>query len=219
MRFVVIGCGRFGAELALRLHRNGHEVSVVDEVASAFDNLHPEFRGRTVHGNVLEGEILERAGLRGADGLAAVTNSDCVNAVVARIARTVFGVDGVVVRNYSPGWLPMHATFGFQVVSSTTWGAERVGELLQHPRELQVLTAGHGEVRLYEVPIPTAWAGRTLGELLPAEGCTPAALTHAGHAIVPVAGTRLDAGDILLLSATAAGIDGLRETLGPTGEP
>ena len=84
MKYVIVGCGRFGAELALRFQRRNHDVVVVDATPAAFDNLHAEFRGRTVQGNALEADVLERAALRDADGLAAVTDSDCVNAVVAR---------------------------------------------------------------------------------------------------------------------------------------
>lgn len=131
MKYVIVGCGRFGAELALRFQRRNHEVAVVDATPAAFDNLHPDFRGRTVQGNALEFEVLERAALREADGLAAVTDSDCVNAVVARVASLEFGVKNVVIRNYSPSWLPMHEAFGLRVVGSTTWGAERVESLLE----------------------------------------------------------------------------------------
>lgn len=130
LRYIVVGCGRFGAEVARRLHDGGHQVSVVDASAASFDNLHPTFRGRTVQGNVLERDVLVRAGVEGANGLAAVTNSDCINAVVAHLARTMFGVPNVVVRNYSPRWLPMHEAFGCRTVGSTTWGAERVEEML-----------------------------------------------------------------------------------------
>lgn len=131
MKYVIVGCGRFGAELALRFQRRNHDVVVVDATPAAFDNLHAEFRGRTVQGNALEADVLERAALRDADGLAAVTDSDCVNAVVARVASLEFGVSNVVVRNYSPSWLPMHEAFGLRVVGSTTWGAEQVEGMLE----------------------------------------------------------------------------------------
>ena len=130
MRYVIVGCGRFGAELALRFQRRRHEVVVVDASPAAFDNLDADFRGRTIQGNALEQDVLERARLRDADGLAAVTDSDCVYVVVARVAAEGFGVTNVVVRNYSRRWLPMHEAFGIRAVGSTTWGAERVEELL-----------------------------------------------------------------------------------------
>jgi len=58
MNFIVIGCGRFGAELAYRLFTNGHQVVVVDANPKAFNRLHPEFRGRTVEGDSLSADTL-----------------------------------------------------------------------------------------------------------------------------------------------------------------
>ena len=96
MKFIVVGCGRVGAQLATRLFQQGHQVTVVDIVASAFDNLDPSFRGRTLEGDVLGQDMLRRAGIEGSDGLAAVTSSDTLNAVIAHVARTVFHVPNVV---------------------------------------------------------------------------------------------------------------------------
>jgi len=39
MRIIVVGCGRAGSALAYHLHKKGHEVTVVDQDSSAFDNL------------------------------------------------------------------------------------------------------------------------------------------------------------------------------------
>ena len=130
MNVIIVGCGRMGSTLAWHLHQAGHAVTVVDSSGPSFRNLHPEFRGRTVEGEVLAEDTLRRAGIEQAGGLAAVTNSDSVNAVVAYVARTAFRVPKVVVRNYAPRWLALHEAFGHEVVSSTGWGATRVEELL-----------------------------------------------------------------------------------------
>src|SRR5258706_5861330 len=71
MNFIVVGCGRVGAELAYHLFRGGHQVVVVDSRKEAFNRLHPDFRGRTLEGEGLAESVLERAGIREADGLAA----------------------------------------------------------------------------------------------------------------------------------------------------
>ena len=82
MNFFVIGCGRVGSELAFRLYKNGHTVVVIDINREALNALPPEFRGRIIEGDVLAEHMLERAGIAEADGLATVTNSDTLNAVV-----------------------------------------------------------------------------------------------------------------------------------------
>ena len=102
MNFLIVGCGRVGAELSYRLFRGGHQVVVVDSRKESFNRLHPDFRGRTLEGEGLAETVLERAGIREADGLAAVTNSDTMNAVVAHTARTFYSVPVVVARKWSP---------------------------------------------------------------------------------------------------------------------
>ena len=161
MFIIVVGCGRVGAELAFRLYQRGHQVAVIDQVGSSFANLDPDYRGRTIEGEVLSQDVLSRAGIEQADGLAAVTNSDSVNAVVGHMARDVYKVRNVVVRNYDPRWLPMHEAFGLQVVSSTAWGAQRIEELLLPARwAARCSPPGNGEVEIYEVVVPEAWRGR-----------------------------------------------------------
>ena len=214
MNFIIIGCGRVGAELSYHLFRSGHQIVVVDVNKQAFNRLHPDFRGRTLEGEGLAESVLERAGIREADGLAAVTNSDALNAVVCHTAREFFGVPVVVARNYDPSLRGLIEVFGLQTVGSTTWGAQRVEELLMNPSEKVVYSAGNGEVEIYEIRIPAEWNNRTLDDLMSSlKGCCPVALTRAGRSSLPDAGTRLHTDDLLNVSSTFEGISALTARL------
>ncbi|MBI4762738.1 MAG: potassium channel family protein [Chloroflexota bacterium] len=207
MNFIIIGCGRVGAELSYHLYKSGHRVVVVDVNKQAFNRLHPDFRGRTLEGEGLAETVLERAGIQEADGLAAVTNSDALNAVVCHAAREFYNIPVVVARNYDPSLRSVIEAFGLQTVGSTTWGAQRVEELLINPSEKVVYSAGNGEVEIYEVRIPELWNGRTLGELLGnIRECRPVALTRAGRSFLPEMDTVLQEGDLLDVSSTFKGI-------------
>lgn len=211
MNFFVIGCGRVGSELALRLYKNGHEVVVIDKNREALNGLSLEFRGRTIEGDVLAEKMLERAGIAEADGIAAVTNSDTLNAVVGHMASKIYKVSIVVTRNYDPVMLPVLEAFGCNVVSSTSWGAQRIQELMLDPSFRTIFSAGNGEVEIYEMLIPSVWDGKSLGDLLRGNSdCLPAALTRAGRALLPNSETTLQTGDMLNVSATFAGIKALR---------
>jgi trk system potassium uptake protein len=207
MNFIVVGCGRVGAELSYRLFKSGHQIVVVDSNKEAFNRLPPEFRGRTLEGEGLAENVLERAGIREAQGLAAVTNSDTLNVVVAHTARTVYNVPTVVARNYDPNLRVVIEAFGLQTVSSTYWGAQRIEELLMNPHQKMVYSAGNGEVEVYEVLIPEAWNGHNLSELMETlNDCLPVAITHAGHSYLPETTTPLQEGDVLTVSTTFEGI-------------
>jgi trk system potassium uptake protein len=211
MNMIVVGCGRIGSELAYRLFLQGHEVTVVDSNEQAFDRLNPNFRGRTVTGEILARDVMERAGIDKADGLAAVTNSDTLNAVVAHTARTIFHIPNVIVRNYDPNLCPVLELFGLKVVSSTSWGAQRIEELLSNPSIHAVFSPGNGDIEIYEVNIPDQWNGKPLEELLSLPGeYLPVTLTRAGCSMLPRKDTLLRTGDLFSVSATAEGIVSLR---------
>ena len=214
MNFFVIGCGRVGSELALRLYKNGHKVVVIDINREALNSLSPEFRGRIIEGDALAEQMLERAGITEADGVATVTNSDTLNAVAAYIARTLYKVPIVIARNYDPAMLSVLKAFSLTVVSSTSWGAKRIQEMLLDPAFRAVFSAGHGEVEVYEMLIPPAWEGKPVGDLLRNNtNCLPVALTRAGHALLPNTETILRARDVLNVSATFSGIQEMRSRM------
>ena len=213
MNFIIVGCGRLGAELAYRLYSQGNQVTIIDRNPLAFNNLDPAFSGRTVEGEALNKDILERAGVAHANGLAAVTNSDTLNAVVAHAVRTEFGIHQIYVRNYDPYWRPLHEAFGLHMVSSSSWGAQRIEELLYHAEMRTVFSAGNGEVEIYEFTIPGIWVGHSLDELISGISCIPVALTRAGRSFLPSPEIALQQEDILTLSATLEGIQSLRQRL------
>lgn len=219
MNFIIVGCGRVGAELCHHLFKSGHNIVVVDSEKEAFNRLPPDFRGRTLEGEGLAESVLERAGIREADGLAAVTNSDTLNAVVAHTAREFYNVPIVVARNYDPNLRSIIEAFGLQTVGSTYWGAQRVEELLINPSQRAVYSAGNGEVEVYEMRIPEAWNGRTLGALLGSlKNCYPVAVSKAGRSYLPEAGTMLQTGDMLNVSSTFEGISALTARLSSKAE-
>jgi trk system potassium uptake protein TrkA len=219
MNFIIVGCGRVGAELCYHLFKRGHQVVVVDINKDAFNRLHPDFRGRTLEGEGLAEGVLERAGIHEADGLAAVTNSDTLNAVVAHAARIIYNIPNVVARNYDPNLRSVIEAFGLQTVGSTYWGAQRVEELLMNPSQRMVYSAGNGEVEVYEVKITEEWNGRTLGELLePLKQCYPVALSRAGHSFLPDSTMRLQTGDMLDISSMFEGIGELTARLSKKAE-
>lgn len=213
MNIIVVGCGRLGSQLAYRLYKAGHTVAVVDSDPLAFNNLPPDFSGRLHEGDAMSEDVLLRAGIERADGVAVVTNSDPLNAVVGHIARSVYHVPNVIVRNYDPHFRPIFEAFNLQTVSSTSWGAQRIEEMLVGGEVRAVFSAGNGEVEIYEVAVPETWNGHPITEVLPEKECVLVALSRAGKAFLPAPEFALMAGDVLLVSATFEGITALRRRL------
>jgi trk system potassium uptake protein TrkA len=209
MNVIVVGCGRVGIELAHTLHKE-HTVTVIDKNARAFDQLGLDFLGRTTQGDALDRKALQRAGVETAEALAAVTSSDNVNAIVARIARDVFHVGQVVARVYKPSRSPIYGKLNLQTVSSSSWAAQRIKQMMTHPGLTSLSITAEEEVQYYEMRVPAKWAGRRLSEFLPEGNAVPAILLRNGRSLLPSLATEAEEGDVLQLSTTREGADTLR---------
>jgi len=216
MKIIIVGCGRVGVELALALHQN-HQVSIIDRNARSFDRLGLHFSGRTVQGHGMDRTALERAGIETANAVAAVTSSDNVNAIVARVAQDIYHVARVVARIYNPRRAPIYEKLNLQTVSSSSWGAHRIEQLLVHPGMQSVSSAGNGEVQVYEMTVPAEWNGRKVSELVPMEHAIPVALARNGKGILPRSEIFLEPQDILQVSSTPEGVKILRERIHENG--
>lgn len=214
MRIIIMGCGRVGEQLARLMDGEGHELAVIDYDSGALARLGPDFKGRKVKGVGFDRNVLIEAGIEQADAFAATSSSDNANIVAARIARTVFQVPRVVARLYDPRRAEIYRRLGTLTISSTTWGAERIRELLIHAELDPVVTFGAGEVCLVAVEIPPHLAGRMVKDLAVPGEVSVAAIVRRGRAFIPMSGTEFRQGDVIQIIVLAAAMDRLKALLG-----
>lgn len=214
MRVLVIGCGRVGSGLAKALEEAGHEVTVVDLDPKSFDRLGSGFRGRKLVGVGFDLDVLERAGIRRVDALAAVSGSDEANAVVGRLATRHFRVPRVVARLYDPGQADLYRRLGVLTISQVTWGVQRMIELLTQAGVGAVLSLGGGQVDLVEARVPELLVGRKVSELdLPGE-LEVVAVSRAGRTFLPSGPVLFEAGDVVHVAVAAGAAGRLQQLLG-----
>lgn len=209
MHVVVVGCGRVGSELAVQLERGGHTVAVVDKSAGAFRRLPETYEGRTVTGFGFDRDVLAEAGIDGAGGLAAVTNGDNSNILVARIARETFGVERVVARIYDPRRAVIYQRLGVPTVATVAWTTDQVLRRVVPGEVERDWVDPSGEVSLVERGITPTWVGRRLAELEQPGRIRLAAVTRFGSA--EIAGAELvgQDGDVLHLVVKTDVVDQL----------
>ncbi len=214
MRVIIMGCGRVGEQLARLMSDEGHDVAVIDYSDEALARLGPDFKGRRVRGVGFDRDVLLRAGIESADGFAATSSSDNVNAVAARIARTLFHVPRVVARLFDPERAEVYKRLGLATISSTTWGAERIRELLTHADLDAVRSFGAGEVQLLEIEVPSALVGRSVRDLSVPSEVSVIAITRDGRALLPMMGTAFRVGDIVHLAVLSDAMARVETLLG-----
>ena len=125
MKVVIMGCGRVGAQLAVSLDRDGHDVTVLDLRESQFGRFLPDnFGGRKIVGDGRDQDVLRRAGVEGADAFVSCTAGDNRNVMAAQMAKHIFNVPRVVCRIYDPLREEMYKMLGLRTISPTKVGAQ-----------------------------------------------------------------------------------------------
>ncbi len=217
MYIIIVGCGRTGALLASSLTDKGHRVTVVDEDNATFARLGSGFRGRTVHGVGFDRDVLLRAGIEEADGLAAVTNDEMANLVVAYIARHHFHVPRVVARLYETERAVLYERLGVAVVSAVSWRVSRLEQMLCESALHVADALGNGEVVAVNLRVPDGWAGRPLASLTQPGRVMAVALIRAGSAHLAAPELSLQPGDVLRLALAAEALEDLQKQVRQAG--
>jgi len=214
MRVIVLGCGRVGSGLAIRLEVDHHEVTVIDHDLKAISRLGKSFHGRPLVGNALDRDMLIDAGVTRADALAAVTGSDEINAVVARLALGRFRVPRVVARMYEPRQAELYSRLGLLTISPVDWGITRLAQLLILRDVAHVTALGGGRVQLLETTVSPTMAGKKADELEIAGETRVVSVTRAGRAFLGDRNTLLERGDLVTIAVAHGAEARLQHLLG-----
>jgi len=214
MKIIIMGCGRVGSQVSQLLVNHGHDVTVIDHDANALARLGTEFKGNLVRGLGFDKNVLLEAGIETAEGFVAASSSDNANIVAARIARNVFRVPRVVARLYDPVRAEVYQRLGLTTISSTSWGAERIVEVVTHT-DLDVLHVFRdGGTSMVRVEASTRLNGFLVTQMnIPGEVAVTA-ITRNNHTFIPVSGTEFQEGDVIYLTVISSAMDRLEELLG-----
>ncbi|MGZ8651981.1 MAG: potassium channel family protein, partial [Actinomycetota bacterium] len=195
MRVVIMGCGRVGILLTQELARAGHEVSVIDKHAAAFDRLPPGFEAKTIVGLGFDRDVLEEAGIKEADAFLAVSSGDNSNIVSARVAREHYHVPQVIARIYDPMRADIYEKLNIPTVSTTRWGVKQIMMMLTHPREEIKETLAAGDLLRMRIRVPQHLVGRPVGELNVEGKILVAGVDRGGSGFLPISSSTFQDGD------------------------
>jgi trk system potassium uptake protein len=194
---VIMGCGRVGSALAHTLDQAGHHVAVIDQSASSFAKLSPDFRGDTVTGIGFDRDTLVRAGIERAHAFAAVSSGDNSNILAARVARETFDVENVVARIYDPRRAEVYQRLGIPTVASVAWQTDQILRRILPESVDDEWRDGSGKVALTQFRYAESWIGHRVSRLERESGARVAFLTRFGEGVIPDAETVIQADDVV----------------------
>ena len=212
MHVVIVGCGRVGSTLALSLISSGHSVAVVDRKSDAFFRLRDNFAGQTITGIGFDRDVLEQAGIKKASAVAAVTNGDNSNILVARVARESFGIENVVARISDPKRAEIYERLGIATVATVKWTSDRILRRILPDLPAVEWSDPSSSVVLVERPLPDSLVGEKVLEL-EIKGARISALRRLSAAVIPDSKTLVQQGDIAYFTVEKDSVNSLDEFL------
>jgi trk system potassium uptake protein TrkA len=203
MRVIVVGGGKVGAHLASLLLAERHEVKVIESRIGEVRHLHEDLPvGTVIAGSGTDPVVLEAAGIREADVMAAVTGTDETNLIATSLARFEYGVPRTIGRVKDPrnGWMFTRVMGVDVALSQAELMAHLIAEEMSLGNMMTLLKLSKGEYSLVEekVPAEASAVGRKVEDLqLPAK-CILAGVIRQGRLVIPHGATVLHAGDEVL---------------------
>lgn len=97
MKVIIIGAGKVGVQIAQTLSSKNYDITIIDKREEIKQDLDSYLDIMIIIGNGANVRVLEQAGIRNADMLIAVTQSDEIN-MIACITAKQFGVAKTIAR-------------------------------------------------------------------------------------------------------------------------
>jgi trk/ktr system potassium uptake protein len=218
MFVLIAGGGRTGARLANLLINQSYKVRLVENRRELLAHLHQELPTEVIYeGNPVEPSLLEAAGIREANDVAAVTSNDATNLALCFLAKTMFEVPRTIARVNNPNnaWL---FTEKFKVdiaLNSADVLAHLIQEEMSMGDMMTVFKIRRGKYAVVEEKVPAGAKaiGIPLKDMDLAEHCVIAAIIRNGVMTLPRGDSTLQENDEIVAVASPEGATKLAELL------
>jgi trk system potassium uptake protein TrkA len=214
MRVIIVGAGEVGYHLAERLSQEHQDVVIVEADPERAERTSELLDIMTVVGNGASIPVLEKAGIRGARILLAVTSQDEVN-LISCLAATRLGVEYTIARISNPDYYARGSVLSRErmgidlMINPEREAAKEAFQLLQTAAATDVANFARGRVQLIGLVVREGApvAGKSVARLaaeLKGFHFVLAAIVRDGETTIPDGSSRVEAGDhIYVLSPSS----------------
>jgi len=196
MYIIIIGCGRFGSNLAKGLSDDGNNICVIERDADKLNNLGSGFNGLRVNGIEYDSDNLLEAGIENADALIAVTSDDNINITVSLIADKIYNVPKIIARVNDPEKNYFYEKLGIDTINPIDYELEMLKSKLPIKR-LDVIAALDDYYEVIEFLVNRE-KPMTVGEIEDKYHCIISSLVKGGKVSIPKKNDIVYNGDSIL---------------------
>lgn len=210
-RVIIIGGGKVGLIVATSLEKRTERVRVkVIERDRETAEIAADALERTIvlHGDGLDMEILEEAGIEKADAVLAITDDDKTNLLVATRAKAA-GCPMVVALVNDPTLTSLMVPLKIDAfVNPRATTVSSILRHIRHGRVREVYSIGDAEAEVIEAQVlsPSPMADKLIRDIPFPEGVLVGAVMKDGKVIRPTAETRIEEGDVVALFCMASDV-------------
>ncbi|MBN1288395.1 MAG: NAD-binding protein [Actinobacteria bacterium] len=200
MHAVIAGCGRVGAQLAVSLSSENHDVVIIDRKANAFKRLGDKFHGLCIEGIAFDEETLINAGIRRAGVFTAVTGVDKSNLMAGLVVKRIFNVPKIMSRIDNSFLEDAVSVAGLEKVCGTRMVSDEVLKLLFCAGNYRVLEKNDDYgLLVIGFTVPQEASGMPVSELCDGKKLRVAAISHDNREECIESRTRLACEDQVIL--------------------
>ncbi len=204
MKIVVVGAGKVGYFLAKRLYLGKHAVSIVDKDKQTCEDIAKELEVLVINGDGCDPVILEEAGVKHADVVAAVTGEDEDNIIICQLAKELFNTRRTVGRVNNPDNERVFAELGIDVpVDSTMIIGKIIEEEVSFSDFVNLMSFKRGKLAIVRVdlPVESPVINKKIKDIELPKDAVLVSIVRGEEVILPKGNTVLKAGDDIIAMA------------------
>jgi trk system potassium uptake protein len=198
MYIIIIGCGRFGSNLAKQLSDDGNNICIIDRSSDKLNALGSGFNGQRIKGIEFDSDKLEEAGIRDADALISVTSDDNINITVSLIADKIFHVPRIIARVNDPDKNYFYHKLGIETINPVEYELEVLKSKLP-VKNLEVIYTLDENYEMIEIPVNRIKSDKVI-DLENRYHCIVAGVLKDGIMKLPKRDEQVFSGDRLICS-------------------
>ncbi|MCR5356442.1 MAG: Trk system potassium transporter TrkA [Lachnospiraceae bacterium] len=157
LHIIIVGCGKVGSTLVEILSNEGNDITIIDKDPAIIESLTNTFDVMGIEGNGASFTTQEEAGIKKADLMIAVTNSDELNLLCCTVAKQV-GNCATIARVRTPEYNKevqyLTEQLGLAMIINPEYEvAKEISRILYLPSALEVSSFAHGQAELIKYKI------------------------------------------------------------------
>jgi trk system potassium uptake protein TrkA len=223
VKIIIAGDGKVGAMLTKQLSSEGYDITIIDAKLKVLESTEERYDIMAVQGNCASMATLERAGVRTANLLIAVTNADEVNLLCCMTAHGLNPNIHTIARIRNPEYTDqvyrMRNLFALSMmINPERQAALEIERLLKYPGFLKRETFAKGRVEIVELKVEASHklCNMALSDLHSVAKCKVLVCTviRDGVATAPDGNFVLKEGDRIFITAPTNNLTMLLKNIG-----